>query len=52
MKTIYISGIRENIIGANTYVYYDEQTLTGVVIDPGVGPEKVIEAIDSKDIVI
>lgn len=25
MKTIYISGIRENIIGANTYVYYDEK---------------------------
>lgn len=50
MKTIYISGIRGNTIGANTYVYYDEQTLTGVVIDPGVGAEKVIEAIDSKKI--
>jgi len=50
LKTIYISGIRANTIGANTYVYYDEQTLTGVVVDPGIGPEKVIEAIDSKNI--
>lgn len=46
MKTIYISGLHANIIGANAYVYYDEQTLAGVVIDPGVEAEKVIAAID------
>lgn len=50
METIYISGVRANTIGSNTYVYYDEQTLVGVVVDPGVGPEKVIEAIDAKNI--
>ena len=39
-------------ISSNTYIYYDEQTLAGVVIDPGVGARKVIEAIESNSIVI
>lgn len=50
MKTIYINGARGDTIGANTYIYYDEQTLNGVVIDPGVGSEQVIAAIDSRNI--
>lgn len=50
MKTLYISGIRGNTIGANTYIYYDEQTLTGAVIDPGVGSEKVMRVIEAKNI--
>ena len=50
MKTIFINGESGGAIGANTYVYYDERTLAGAVIDPGAEPHKIIEIIYSKNI--
>lgn len=50
MKTLYINEARGNTLGANTYVYYDKQSLEGVVIDPGVEAETVMKAIDSRKI--
>ena len=36
----------------NTYIVYDENTLNGIVIDPGSDADKIIAAADSKDIKI
>lgn len=52
LKTLYINEARGNTLRANTYVYYDKQSLEGVVIDPGVEAETVIKTIDSREIQI
>jgi len=35
------------VLSENVYIYYDEYTKEGVVIDPGGNSEKIIKAIDS-----
>jgi glyoxylase-like metal-dependent hydrolase (beta-lactamase superfamily II) len=52
MKTLYIDGSRGNSHSSNTYIYYDGQTLEGVVIDPGMETERVIKAIEENSITL
>jgi glyoxylase-like metal-dependent hydrolase (beta-lactamase superfamily II) len=35
------------VLSENTYIYYDENIMEGIVIDPGGNSEKIINAIDS-----
>jgi glyoxylase-like metal-dependent hydrolase (beta-lactamase superfamily II) len=52
MKTLYIDGSRGNTQGSNAYIYYDDQSLEGVVIDPGMEAERVIKAIEENNIIL
>lgn len=39
-------------LGENTYIYYDENTLEGVVVDPGEKDERIAKAITDNKIVV
>lgn len=39
-------------IQVNTYLYYDEQKKRGIIVDPGMGPEPLIQRITELDLTI
>jgi len=44
--------IDRNMMGVNTYIVYNEETMRGIMIDPSFNPQILIDCVDKEGIII